>query len=85
MRQRGLVKGGTEGCAIIGFGDRWREPDQVRFFNDEPVRHKLLDFIGDLSLAAEKGHAGIPQGHIVAYKADHALHVEFAQALKASC
>lgn len=45
MRQRGLVKGGTEGSAIIGFGDRWREPDQVRFFNDEPVRHKMLDFI----------------------------------------
>lgn len=39
---------------------------------------------GDLSLLAEKGHAGIPHGHIVAYKADHALHVEFAQALKAS-
>ena len=45
MRQRGLVKGGTEGCAIIGFGDRWREPDKVRFFDDEPVRHKMLDLI----------------------------------------
>lgn len=168
MRQRGLVKGGTEGCAIIGFGDRWREPDKVRFFDDEPVRHKMLDLIvssccytahlqslsmllsccctcqfsvaaslmtfpathmqkcvvkqlayclqghceylydalcplcgsktacsfpnsdclhvvqGDLSLLADKGHAGIPLGHIIAYKADHALHVEFAQALKAS-
>ena len=39
---------------------------------------------GDLSLLADKGHAGIPLGHIIAYKADHALHVEFAQALKAS-
>lgn len=50
MRQRGLVKGGTEGCAIVGFGNRWREPDQVRFFDDEPVRHKMLDLIVRLAL-----------------------------------
>lgn len=52
MRQMGLVKGGTEGCAIIGFGDRWREPDKVRFFDDEPVRHKMLDLIVSSTLPA---------------------------------
>lgn len=52
MRQRGLVKGGTEGCAIIGHGDRWREPDKVRFFDDEPVRHKMLDLIVSLYCSA---------------------------------
>ena len=45
MRQSGLVKGGTEASAIIGYGDRWYEPQQVRFFDDEPVRHKMLDLI----------------------------------------
>lgn len=45
MRQSGLVKGGTEACAIIGYGDRWYEPAQVRFLDDEPVRHKVLDLI----------------------------------------
>jgi len=37
-------------------------------FNDEPVRHKMLDLIGDLYLL------GAPiQGRIVAYKSGHAL------------
>ncbi|KAL0042919.1 hypothetical protein WJX79_003736 [Trebouxia sp. C0005] len=85
MRQNGLVKGGTEACAIIGYGNRWYEPGQVRFMDDEPVRHKMLDLIGDLSLIAEKGHAGLPMGHIIAYKADHEMHIEFAKQLKASC
>ena len=40
---------------------------------------------GDLSLLADKGHAGLPMGHTIAYKADHELHVEFAKKLKASC
>lgn len=37
-------------------------------FADEPCRHKLLDLIGDLSLSALPGHAGLPIGHIVAFK-----------------
>ena len=40
---------------------------------------------GDLSLMADKGHSGIPVGHIIAYKADHEMHIEFAQKLKDSC
>lgn len=40
---------------------------------------------GDLSLLADKGQAGLPLGHIIAYKADHELHIEFARKLKASC
>lgn len=40
---------------------------------------------GDLSLMADKGHAGIPLGHVIAYKADHEMHIEFAKKLKASC
>ena len=40
---------------------------------------------GDLSLLADKGHAGLPLGHIIAYKADHEMHVEFARQLKDLC
>ena len=65
MRQRGLVKGGTEGCAIIGHGDRWREPDKVRFFDDEPVRHKMLDLI--VSLHCLPLQASVCGTHHVSY------------------
>ena len=37
---------------------------------------------GDLSLLAGDGHAGLPCGHIVAYKADHDLQVRFARELQ---
>ncbi|MBL4702077.1 MAG: UDP-3-O-[3-hydroxymyristoyl] N-acetylglucosamine deacetylase [Phycisphaeraceae bacterium] len=45
-------------------------------FDDEPVRHKILDLIGDLCLL------GVPiQGRIVAYKSGHALNHELCRAL----
>ena len=49
---------------------------------------RVLSFIhavgfvqGDLSLLSAGGNGGLPQGHIVAYRADHALHVQFAKEL----
>lgn len=46
-------------------------------FANEPARHKLLDVIGDLSLA------GMPiKGHIIASKPGHASNVLFAKELK---
>ena len=42
-------------------------------FEDEFVRHKILDAIGDLSLV---GHPVI--GHLVAHRGGHALHTAFA-------
>jgi len=43
-------------------------------FNDEFVRHKILDLIGDLYLA------GCPiNGHVVALKSGHALNLKVAQ------
>jgi UDP-3-O-[3-hydroxymyristoyl] N-acetylglucosamine deacetylase len=42
-------------------------------FEDEFVRHKILDAIGDLSLV---GYPVI--GHLVAHRAGHALHTSFA-------
>lgn len=46
-------------------------------FNNEPARHKLLDVIGDISLA------GMPiKGHIIANKPGHHANTEFAKLLK---
>ena len=42
-------------------------------FDDEFVRHKILDVIGDMALV---GHPLI--GHLVAHRGGHALHTEFA-------
>ena len=42
-------------------------------FEDEFVRHKILDAVGDLALV---GYPVI--GHLVAHRAGHALHTQFA-------
>lgn len=49
---------------------------QLRFPN-EPVRHKVLDLIGDLSLL------GFPiKGHVLAARAGHAAHVELVKMIR---
>ena len=51
---------------------------KLRFYN-EPVRHKLLDLIGDLSLL------GFPiRGHIIAARSGHYTNIEFAKKLSKS-
>lgn len=73
LRQQGLIKGGSlDNALVCDVKTGWLNPP-LRFSN-EPVRHKLLDLIGDLSLLG-----GLPQAHVVAYKASHTLHTEFAR------
>jgi len=51
---------------------------ELRFYN-EPVRHKLLDLIGDLSLI------GLPiKGHVIAARSGHHANVEFAKKISKS-
>ena len=46
-------------------------------FSNEPVRHKLLDLIGDIALL------GIPiRGHIIAARSGHASNVELVKKIK---
>jgi UDP-3-O-acyl-N-acetylglucosamine deacetylase len=45
---------------------------------DEPIRHKVLDLIGDMALVGMRLH-----GHIKAYKSGHRLQVRVAQRLRA--
>lgn len=43
LRARGLIKGGTVGVALIGYGWGWYEADIVHFEDDEPARHRIID------------------------------------------
>ncbi len=71
LRQRGLALGGSLDNAIV-LGDTGVLNNALRF-EDEFVRHKILDVIGDLSLV------GYPVvGHLVAHRGGHALHTAFA-------
>src|SRR3989454_10028468 len=71
LRQNGLALGGSLENAIV-LGETGVLNNALRF-EDEFVRHKILDAIGDLALV------GYPVvGHLFAHRAGHALHTEFA-------
>ena len=71
MRQQGLALGGSLENAIV-IGETGVLNNALRF-DDEFVRHKILDVIGDMALV---GYPII--GHLVAHRGGHALHTEFA-------
>ena len=74
LKESGLIKGGALENALVCNGDSWVNPP-LRFEN-EPVRHKLLDLIGDLAFV------GLPRAQIFVYKGSHSLHNEFAASLQ---
>jgi UDP-3-O-[3-hydroxymyristoyl] N-acetylglucosamine deacetylase len=71
LRQQGLALGGSLENAIV-IGDTGILNNGLRF-DDEFVRHKILDVIGDLALV---GHPII--GHVVVHRGGHGLHTAFA-------
>jgi len=71
LRQHGLALGGSLENAVV-IGDTGVLNHSLRF-DDEFVRHKILDVIGDMALV---GHPII--GHLVAHRGGHALHTKFA-------
>jgi UDP-3-O-[3-hydroxymyristoyl] N-acetylglucosamine deacetylase len=72
LRRKGLALGGSLDNAIV-LGETGFLNNTLRF-EDEFVRHKILDVIGDLALV---GHPII--GHVVAHRGGHALHAGFAR------
>ena len=67
MRQQGLIRGASQENAIVLTRDALMNPP-LRF-QDEFVRHKVLDLIGDLALLGKQ-----ILGNVVADRAGHAMH-----------
>lgn len=78
MRARGLALGGSYENAVVFDGERILTPGGLRH-PDEPVRHKMLDAVGDLALA------GAPiLGRYTGIRAGHALTARLLAALFAA-
>ncbi len=75
LRAAGLALGGSLDNAIVVDGNRVLNPGGLRQ-PDEFVRHKLLDAVGDLSLAGAELH-----GRFVAHRTGHALNNRLLRAL----
>lgn len=74
MRERGMFAH-VSASDLLVIGDDGPVDNEYRF-DDEPVRHKLLDLLGDLSLV------GRPiQGRVIASRSGHALNHRLAHAL----
>jgi UDP-3-O-[3-hydroxymyristoyl] N-acetylglucosamine deacetylase len=74
MRQQGLIRGASTENAIVLTPDGLMNPP-LRY-QDEFVRHKVLDLIGDLALVGKQ-----ILGSIVADRAGHAMHTALVSRL----
>ncbi len=75
--KNGLIKGGSLENAVVIRDDAVLTTEPLRY-NEEFVRHKMLDIVGDLSLL------GRPvRGHLIAVKPSHAANCEFARLIQA--
>jgi len=75
LREKGMIKGGNPENAIVVQDNGIMNEVPLRF-RDEFVRHKILDFLGDLFLV------GLPLlGHFIAVKSGHASNVKFVKKL----
>ncbi len=73
IRQAGLIQGGSLENAIVIGDDSVLNPGDLRF-EDEIVRHKIVDVLGDLTLL------GAPiKAHIVGVRSGHAFNVKFVR------
>lgn len=71
---QGLGKGGTEENVVVAYDDHYSVPLR---FNDEPVRHKLLDLIGDLSLIGGRFSA-----NVMGLRPSHTLNIDLARRIR---
>ncbi len=74
LQSLGIGKGASYENVVVIKADG--ETSSELRFNDEFVRHKTLDLIGDLYLA---GH--LPKAQVIAMRTGHTFHAQFVQAL----
>ena len=75
LLQKGLIKGGTLESAVVIRGDTALSKHPLRF-QEEFVRHKILDMVGDLSLFGRR-----IMGHVIAVRPGHGPNTELAKEL----
>lgn len=76
MIEAGFLRSVTLDNGVVLKGDEVLNPEGLRFEN-EPVRHKVLDLIGDLALV------GAPfAAHIISIRSGHRLNTEFAKLIR---
>ncbi len=75
LRKKGLIKGGSLKQALV-IGKETYLNDEL-YYNNEPVRHKILDFLGDLKLLGKEA-----RGHFIISMGGHKTHVAFIKKIK---
>ncbi len=75
LRSKGLAQGGSLENAVVIHDNKVINPEGFRF-EDEPVKHKVLDLIGDLYLI---GHPLL--GEFYSFKGGHRLNAAFVKDL----
>lgn len=73
LKANNLALGGSLENAIVVTEDGVLNPEGLRY-DDEFVRHKVLDLVGDLKILNRA-----IKGHIIAVKSGHALNAKFAK------
>lgn len=75
LMEKGLIKGGTLESAIVIRGETAWTKHPLRF-EEEFVRHKILDIVGDLTLLGRR-----ILGHVIAVRPGHGPNAELTRAL----
>ncbi len=78
LRAQGMILGGSLQNAVVVQPNGILNEEPLRFEN-EFVRHKILDFLGDLYILGRPA-----RGHFVSIKSGHATNVRFVQRLAES-
>ena len=78
LRRQGLALGGGRDQVLVLGDGGWMNPE-LRRFEDEPVRHKILDALGDLALIG-----GRFAGKLELNASGHDLHVRLARLIVAA-
>ena len=73
MLKLGKIRGGSLDSAIVIKGDKILSKEPLRF-DDEFVRHKILDIVGDLALLGKPLKA-----HIIAVRPGHSLNADLTK------
>lgn len=77
LKRKGLAKGGSLDNAVVIGMDKIYNKEKTLRYPDEFVRHKILDFLGDLFLLGQS-----IQGKITATKIGHGHNINFVKMLK---